>query len=213
MSFLNPALLCWGEYQLQTALEEQKLSLVPILLLKWRAHRMTWHVGTCERKKGQRVSDLPREQNICLPQLESLIKSRGSLPISPGSWSSAFLPRTSDWQNGSVVDWPRAWKLGGWELAQYCLGRLMLRQSKCFPSAFWPSHTSPSESGALSWAAFSWIKIFFLPFCKGDHSWWTRLSKGFFCFWGMRKLPSYQMYLHFKLISLQQMASQSMTRF
>lgn len=52
---------------------------------------------------------------------------------------------------------------------------------------------------------------FLLPYCKEDHSWWTRLSDGFFCFWGMRKIPSCQVYLCFNLISLQQMASQSKT--
>lgn len=163
-------------------------------------------------KKGQYASDLLWEQNICLPQLASLIKSRGALPSSSTGWSSAFFPRTPDWQNSSV-DLPGMWKSGGWELARYYLGRLMLRQGKCFASAFWPSHASPSESGALSWKAFSWKKNFLLPFCKDDHSWWTRLSNGFFCSWGMRKQRSCQMYPCFKLISLQQITSQSMTSF
>lgn len=159
VSFLNPALLCWDEHQLQTALEEQKLSLVPIpLLVRSPTCGYLW-------KKGQYASDLLWEQNICLPQLESLIKSRGALPSSSTGWSSAFFPRTPDWQNSSV-DLPGMSKSGGWELAGYSLGRLMLRQGKCFAAAFWPSHASPCGSGALSWKAFSWKKIFLLPFCK-----------------------------------------------
>ena len=138
-------------------------------------------------------------------------QKQGLFHSSPGSWSSAFLPRIPDWQNSSVVDWPRTWKSGGWELTWYHLGRLRLRQSKCLASAFWPSHASPSKQSFV--LRFSWEKNFLLPFCKEDNSWRTRLSNGFFGFWGMRKLPSYQVYLHFKPISLQQMSSQSMTCF
>lgn len=98
----------------------------------------------------------------------------------PSSWSSAFLPRTPDWQNSSVVDRPRTWKSGGWELAWYCLGRLMLRQSKCFASAFWPSHASPSESRALSWEAFSWKKFSSFCFVKKIILDGPRLSNRFF---------------------------------
>lgn len=95
---------------------------------------------------------------------------RGSLSSSPSVWSSTFHPRTPD-------------------LARYCLGRWMLRQSTCFAFDFWLSCASPSENGVLSWEAFFLgKKHFILPFCK-DHSWWARPSNMFFCFWGMRKLP------------------------
>lgn len=60
---------------------------------------------------------------------------RGSLSSSPSVWSSTFHPRTPD-------------------LAWYCLGRWMLRQSTCFAFDFWLSCASPSENGDLSWEAF-----------------------------------------------------------
>lgn len=97
----------WDEYQLQTALEEQKLSFVMIPLLRGRAHRMTHHVDNYEMKDSMyetSASKIP----ACLKY--ECYQSNAELSAHVAEVLPSFTgPQTQ--RNSSAVDWSRTLKV------------------------------------------------------------------------------------------------------
>lgn len=164
----------WDEYQLQTALEEQKLSFVMIPLLRWRAHRMTHPVDNYEMKmKDSLYETLASKIPACLKY--ECYQSNAELSARMAEVLPSFTGPPNSKEQFSC-----------W-LIQNTKGTSERELFSCFwvevkeHSAFPPGHASSSESGALLWKGFP-EELFLLPFCNGDRPWQTRFWNRVFFF-------------------------------